>query len=177
MFGKCQSRQSICEEVWYRTMVIYWSRFRKEVVFYGREQHPRSLGSCSGRNVVGIRRKRTSFFPCNDSIVQEWAQKQRTRKTVDSFCCRQETIETIFRIIVVANQLSFYGAVANMCVECESLHDRSEQFDMVMGQSIVLSEIKTEVSLENDGWPRISELSISAIWRANWRFFTDRQSE
>ena len=27
-------------------------------------------------------------FPCNDSIVQEYAQKQRTRKTVDSLCCR-----------------------------------------------------------------------------------------
>ena len=38
-----------------------------------------------------------------------------------------------------------------MCVECESLHDRSGKLDMVIGQSIVLSEIKTEVSLENDG--------------------------
>ena len=37
-----------------------------------------------------------------------------------------------------------------MCEECESLHDRSGQPDMVMGQSIVLSEIKTEVPLEND---------------------------
>ena len=37
-----------------------------------------------------------------------------------------------------------------MCEECESLHDRSGQPDKVMGQSIVLSEIKTEVSLEND---------------------------
>ena len=37
-----------------------------------------------------------------------------------------------------------------MCEECESLHDRSGQPDKVMGQSIVLSEIKTEVLLEND---------------------------
>ena len=28
---------SILAEVWYGTMVIYWSRFRKEMVFYGRE--------------------------------------------------------------------------------------------------------------------------------------------
>ena len=64
------------------------------------------------------------------------------------FAADQETIETIFRIIVSANQLSLYGAVANMCEECESLHDRSGQLDTVMGQSIVLSEIKTEVALE-----------------------------
>ena len=35
----------------------------------------------------------------------------------------QETIETIFRIIVSANQLSLYGAVGNMCEECDTLHD------------------------------------------------------
>ena len=66
------------------------------------------------------------------------------------FAADQETIETMFRIIVSANQLSLYGAVANMCEECESLHDRSGQPDIVMGQSIVLSEIKTEVPLENN---------------------------
>ena len=37
-----------------------------------------------------------------------------------------------------------------MCEECESLHDRSGQPDVLMGQSIVLSDIKSEVPLEND---------------------------
>ena len=27
------------------------------------------------------------IFPCNNSIVQVKSQKQRTRKTVDTFCC------------------------------------------------------------------------------------------
>ena len=66
------------------------------------------------------------------------------------FAATQATIETAFRIIVSANQLSLYGAVADMCEEYESHHDRSGQPDKVMGQSIVLSEIKTEVPLEND---------------------------
>ena len=66
------------------------------------------------------------------------------------FAAVQATIETIFRIIVSANQLSLYGAVAEMCEEYETLHDRSGRPDDVMGQSIVLSEIKTEVPLEND---------------------------
>ena len=61
----------------------------------------------------------------------------------------QETIETFFRIIVSAIQLSLYGAVAEMCEEFETLHDRSGRPD-VRGQSIVLSAIKTEVSLESD---------------------------
>ena len=66
------------------------------------------------------------------------------------FAATQATIETVSRIIVAANQLSLYGAVANMCEEYESRHDRTGRPDKVMGQSIVLSEIKTEVPLEND---------------------------
>ena len=61
-----------------------------------------------------------------------------------------ETIETTFRMIVSANQLSPYGAIAKMCREYETLQDRSGRPDVVMGQSIVLSAIKTEVLLESD---------------------------
>ena len=68
------------------------------------------------------------------------------------YAADQETIETMFRMIVSANQLSLYGAVAEICEEYESLHDRSGRF-VVMGQSsssLVLSEIKTEVPLDSD---------------------------
>ena len=66
------------------------------------------------------------------------------------FAADHQTIETIFRIIAFANQLSLYGAVANMCEEFEVHQDRSGQPDVLMGQSIVLSEIKAEVPLENN---------------------------
>ena len=59
-------------------------------------------------------------------------------------------IETIFRITVSANQLSLYGAVANICEEFETHQDRSGEPDVLMGQSIVLSEIKAEVPLQNE---------------------------
>ena len=65
------------------------------------------------------------------------------------FAAVQETIETIFRILVSANQLSLYGAVAEMCEEYESIHETTERL-VVMEQSIVLSAIKTEVCLERD---------------------------
>ena len=37
-----------------------------------------------------------------------------------------ETIETIFRKIVSANQVSLYGTIAEMCEEYETLRERSE---------------------------------------------------
>ena len=91
----------------------------------------------AGRNAVGIRRKRTSYFPCKDSIVQGKSHKQRTRKTVDTFAADYSTIETIFCMFVSVNQLSVYGEVANICEEFEAHQDRSGQPDVLMGQSIV----------------------------------------
>ena len=73
----------------------------------------------------------------------------------------QETIETIFRIIVSANQLSLYGAVAEICEEYETLHERTGR-PVVGGQSsssLVLSVIKTEVPLDCDDLPRKDFLS------------------
>ena len=58
----------------------------------------------------------------------------------------------LFRIIASANQLSLHGAVAEMCDEYETLHDRLGQ-PVVVGQSsssLVLSVIKTEVPLDCD---------------------------
>ena len=57
--------------------------------------------------------------------------------------------------MVFANQLSLYGAVANMCEEFETHQDRSGQLDVLMGQSIVRSESEAQVLLEN-GRPNIS---------------------
>ena len=41
------------------------------------------------------------------------------------YCADQETIETVFRTITSVNQLSLYGAVAEMCEEYPSYHDRT----------------------------------------------------
>ena len=66
------------------------------------------------------------------------------------FTADYSTIETIFRIILSANQFSIYGAVANICEEFENHQDRSGEPEILMGQSIVLGEIKAEVPLQNE---------------------------
>ena len=60
------------------------------------------------------------------------------------------TIETVFRIMISANQLSIYGAVAIICEEFETHQDESGEPDVFMGQSIVLGEIKAEIPLQNE---------------------------
>ena len=66
------------------------------------------------------------------------------------FAADEFTIETVFRIIISANQLSIYGAVANICEEFEAHQDRSGEPELLMGQSVVLGEIKAETPLQNE---------------------------
>ena len=130
-------------------MVIHWSWFRKEVVFYGRGQSTRNLGPHRGKDVIGICRSTCPFFRVRTPLSRGRLRSKGHEKLSIHYCADQATIETFFRIIVSANQLSLYGAVANMCEEYESRHDRSGRPDKVMGQSIVLSVMKTEVLWEN----------------------------
>ena len=67
-------------------------------------------------------------------------------------CADQETITTVFRTNTSANQLSLYGAVAEMCEEYESYHDRTVR-TFVRGQSspsLTPSVIKTNIPLNDD---------------------------
>ena len=66
------------------------------------------------------------------------------------FTADEPTIETIFRIIISVNQLSIYGAVAAICEEFENHQDGSGEPEILMGQSIVLGEIKAEIPLQNE---------------------------
>ena len=119
------------------------------MVLFQRRQSTRNLGQNCRKDVVDIRRKRTPNFPCYDSLSSGQLKSKGHGKLSIHFAADQETIETIFRIIVSANQLSLYGAVAEMCEEYETLHARTERL-VVMGQSIVLSAIKTQVPLDSD---------------------------
>ena len=90
-----------------------------------------------------------SIFRATTPLFRGQLRSKGHGKLSIHFAAVQETIEAIFRIIVSANQLSLDGAVAEMCEEYESLHDRSGR-PVVMVQSTVLNAIKTEVSLESD---------------------------
>ena len=69
------------------------------------------------------------------------------------FCADEGTIETVFRTIISVNQLSLYGAVADMCDECKSCLVRTGR-PVLVGQSDPLfgptSVMKTSTPLTDD---------------------------
>ena len=76
------------------------------------------------------------------------------------FAADELTMKTIFRIIISVNQLSIYGAVAAICEEFENHQDGSGEPEILMGQSIVLGEIKEEVPLQNE-----NPLNHQILWQ------------
>ena len=73
---------------------------------------------------------------------------------------QMNTMGTIFRIILSVNQFSVYRAVAAICEEFENHQDGSGEPEILMGQSIVLCEIKTEVPLPNE-----NSLNHQILWQ------------
>ena len=126
--------------------------FWKKVVLYQRKQSTRILEHNCKKDVVQIRWKRMSnFFMLRPHWQRSLKSKSHGKLSIH-YAVDQETIETIFRIIVSENQLSLYGAVAKICEEYESLPERTGR-SVVMGQSSsspVLSAIKTKVPLDCD---------------------------
>ena len=72
------------------------------------------------------------------------------RKLSIHFTADQDTVDTIYRIILSVNQLSVHGAVAAICEEFEDHQDRTGELGILMGQSIVLGEVKAETPLQNE---------------------------
>ena len=98
-----------------------------------------------------------SGHPFSVLQVQRSAQKQRRWKSVDTLLCLfGYELRLFFCIIISVNQLSLYGAVAEMCEEYETFHDRTGQ-PVVGGQSsssFVPNVIKTEMLLDCDALAR-----------------------
>ena len=80
------------------------------------------------------------------------------------FSADQDTVDTIYRIILSVNQFSIYGAVAAICDEYEGHQDSTGQPVILVGQSIVLGEIKAEV-LAHDEEPREDQIILQQYFQ------------
>ena len=136
------------------TMVISRSWFRKEVVLYCiSEDSPQGeWDNMAERMLLEFAESGCPIFRATTPLSRGRLKCKGHGKLSIHYAADLETIETMFRIIVSANQLSLYGAVAEMCEENETFHDRTGQ-PVVGGQSsssFVPSVIKTEVLLDCD---------------------------
>ena len=97
------------------------------------------------------------IFRSTTPLSREKLKSKGEGKVSIHFSADQDTVDTIYRIILSVNQLSVYGAVAAICEEYESHQDSTGQPVILVGQSIVLGEIKAEV-LAHDEEPRDDQI-------------------
>ena len=100
------------------------------------------------------------IFRATTPLSRGQLKSKGRRKVSIHFTADQNTIDTIYRIILSVNQLSVYGAVAAICDEYESHQDSTVQLVILLGQSIVLGEFKAEVPVHDED-PRNDQI----IWQ------------
>ena len=99
-------------------------------------------------------------FPATTPLSRGILKSKGRGKLSIHFASDGDTIDTIYRIIISVNQLSIYGAVAAVCEEFEGHHDGSGELEILMGQSIVLGEVKAEAPLQNE-----NPMNDQIIWQ------------
>ena len=149
MLGKCRSRESTCEKIW----CWQWSFIGpgSEKKWYSAENSPQGAwGNIAEEMLLEFAESGHPTFRATTPLSRGQLKSKGRGKLSIHFAADDFTIDTIFRIILSVNQLSVYGAVAALCEEFESHQDRSGEPEILMGQSIVLGEIKAEVPLQNE---------------------------
>ena len=94
----------------------------KEVLYSIKEDSPQGIwDNIAEKMLIEFAWSGCPIFRVTTPLSRSQLRSKGHGKLSIHFAATQETIETIFRIIVSANQLSLYGAVAEMCEEYEFL--------------------------------------------------------
>ena len=150
MLGKCRSRQSTCEKFG----IGQWSFIGpgSEKKWYSTEENsPQGIWDhIADKMLLEFAESGCPIFRATTPLSKGIVKSKGRGKLSIHFAADEHTIDTIFRIILPVNQLSVYGAVAAICEEFEGHQDGTGEPVILMGQSIVLGEIKAEVPLQNE---------------------------
>ena len=162
MFGKCRSRQSTCEKIWcwtHNTRSFIGSGSEKK--WYSAENSPQGAWDNIAEEILlEFAESGHPTFRATTPLSRDQLKSKGHGKLSIHFAADEFTIKTIFRIIISVNQLSIYGAVAAICEEFENHPDGSGEPEILMGQSIVLGEIKAEILLQNE-----NPLNHQILWQ------------
>ena len=173
MFGTRSTRIFVCRKIWWRTKVIHWS-WLWEKWYSMKEDSPQRMWDNLAEKMIEFAESGCPIFRATNPLSRGHFKSKGHGKLSIHFAVVQETIETIFHMIVSANQLSFHGVVAEMCEEYETLQDKSGRPDAVMG--INCAQCDQDRSFFGEWWSRkiLYECMISECF-AEWTVFHDER--
>ena len=115
-----------------------------EKVVFSENSPQGAWDNISEQMLLEFAESRHPIFRATTPLSRGQLKSKGRGKLSTHFAADQDTIDTIYRIILSANQLSIYGAVAAICDEYEGQPDSTGQPVILEGQSIVLREVKAE---------------------------------
>ena len=121
---KCRICEGTCEKIWCWAVVFHWTRFCKEVVFF-RKQSQGAWDNFAEKMLLEFAKSVHPIFRSTIPLSRGQLKSKGKGKVSTHFSAHQDTIDTIYRIILSVNQLSVYGAVAAICEEFEDHQDRT----------------------------------------------------
>ena len=145
MFKKCRICEGTCEKIWYWAMVFLLDQVPKRSGILPRTVH-KEPGTTLRRKCCWNLQRVDILFSVERLHCPGVLSKARRE---ENCLYTSPQINTIYRIILSVNQLGIYGAVAAVCEDFEEHQDRTGEHVILMGQSIVLGEVKAEVPLHN----------------------------
>ena len=108
---------------------------------------------------VNMQKANTQSSDPRVHFPEECSKAKVVENCQHTFCADQGEIETVFRTIISVNQLNIYGAqlciygaVSEMCEECDTCQDRTRR-PVVAGQSnplFVPNVMKTHIPMTDD---------------------------
>ena len=132
-----------------------------EKKWYPSENSPQGAWDCVAEEMLlQFAESGHPIFRATTPLSRGKLKSKGKEKVSIHFSADQDTVDTIYRIILSVNQLSVYGAVAAICEEYESHQDSTGQPVILVGQSIVLGEVKAEVPVHDED-PRNDQI----IWQ------------
>ena len=117
---------SLCETRFFsRTMVIprTWTRNKW---YSTREYNPQGeWDRVAEQMMLTFAESKHPVFRSTSPLSRGVLKSKGGGKLSIHFCADGETVETVLRTIISVSQLSIYGAVSDMCEECNTFHDRT----------------------------------------------------
>ena len=144
---KCSTRLFQCKEIWSRTIVTLRTWIRAKWYFVSGNSPQGDWDRIAEQMMLILTKSLHPIIRSTSPLSRGVLKSKAGGKLSIHYCADPGTIETVFRTIISVNQLSLYGAVAEMCEECDSCHDRTGR-PVVETQSnplFVPSVIKTNI--------------------------------
>ena len=131
---KCSTRFSPCEEIWSRTV------------------HKENGTELQRKWCWHLQKANTQYSDPRVHYPEECSKAKEVENCPYTIAPTRERLKLFFRTILAGNQLSIFGAVANVCEACDSCHDRTGRL-VVEGQFnplLVPSVMKTHIPFTDD---------------------------